>query len=120
MEFVNAINTQDDSCESFSDSSSPTPAPRDTSISDSSSTVPAPRGASEEAVDDSLPHSSVPREEPVIKSLLGKGKSRAIFDLALNMTRAEIILMKENGSKLATLSQNNFLTNIKVYIYPFS
>ncbi|XP_075505709.1 uncharacterized protein LOC142542773 isoform X1 [Primulina tabacum] len=120
MEFVNAINTQDDSCESFSDSSSTAPAPRDTSISDSSSTAPAPRDTPEEAVDDSLPHSSVPREEPVIKSLLGKGKSRVIFDLALNMTRAEILLMKENGSKLATVSQNNFLTTIKVFPSSFS
>ncbi|KZV47555.1 hypothetical protein F511_32219 [Dorcoceras hygrometricum] len=120
LEFVNAINTQDDSCESFSDSSSSAPAPRDTSLSDSSSTAHAPLDASKEVVDDSLPHPSVPREEPVIKSLLGKGKSRVIFDLALNMTRAEIILMKENGSKLATLSQNNFLTNINVYPSSFS
>ncbi|XP_073134921.1 uncharacterized protein [Henckelia pumila] len=120
MKFVNAINTQDDSCESFSDSSSTAPAPRDTSISDSSSTTPAPRDTSKEVLNDSLPHPSVPRDEPIIKSLLGKGKSRVIFDLVLNMTRAEIILMKENGSKLATLSQNNFLTNIKVFPSSFS
>lgn len=53
-------------------------------------------------------------EEPVAKSLLGKGKSRVIFYLMLNMARAQIFLMKENGSKLATLSQDNFLTDIKV------
>ncbi|XP_077244890.1 pleckstrin homology (PH) domain-containing protein [Tasmannia lanceolata] len=54
-------------------------------------------------------------QEPVVKGLLGKGKSRVIFFLSLNMARAQILLMNENGTQLATLSQNNLLTDIKVF-----
>ena len=53
-------------------------------------------------------------EERVAQGFIGKGKSRVIFYLTLQMARAQILLMKENGSKLATLSQDNFLTDIKV------
>lgn len=51
---------------------------------------------------------------PAIKGLLGKGKSRVIFHLTLNMAKAQILLMIENGESLATLSQNNLQTDIKV------
>ncbi|XP_073111690.1 uncharacterized protein [Elaeis guineensis] len=60
------------------------------------------------------PNSSVV-EEPVAKGLLGKGKTRVIFYLTLNMARAQIFLMHENGTSLATLSQNDLLTDIKVF-----
>lgn len=97
MEFVNAISFEEDSSEIISDTSS-TAAPHIMS----------------KKILNSPP--SAPMEEPVIKSLLGKGKSRVIFHLLLNMARAEIFLMKENDSKLATLAQDNFLTDIKVHM----
>ncbi|GMQ04540.1 hypothetical protein CsSME_00049923 [Camellia sinensis var. sinensis] len=103
MEFVNAINIQDESCESFSDNSSAVIVQHDIS--------------SEEMVDNCQ---STAVEEPMVKGLLGKGKSRIVFYLTLKMARAEILLMNENGSKLATLSQDNLLTDIKVFPSSFS
>lgn len=97
MEFVNAINTQEDCLESFNDSPlniiEQNDVSKKTEVDNQAADV---------------------VEEPVAKSLLGKGKSRVIFYLMLNMARAQIFLMKENGSQLATLSQDNFLTDIKV------
>lgn len=97
MEFVNAINTQEDCLESFNDSPlniiEQNDVSKKTEVDNQAADV---------------------VEEPVEKSLLGKGKSRVIFYLMLNMARAQIFLMKENGSQLATLSQDNFLTDIKV------
>ena len=52
--------------------------------------------------------------EPVIKRLLSKGKSRVVFHLTSSMAEAQVLLMKENGDLLATLSQNNLSTDIKV------
>lgn len=100
MHFVNAINLEEGSCESFSDTSSSSSLQHE--ISDAN-------------VDDG-PSAGV--DEPAVKSLLGKGKSRIVFCLKLNMARAQILLMKEDGSSLATLSQDNFLTDIKVHIFP--
>ncbi|KAG0557949.1 hypothetical protein KC19_11G167800 [Ceratodon purpureus] len=51
----------------------------------------------------------------VVKGLLGKGKERVVFLLVLDMERAEIILNKEDGSSLSTLSQENFHTDVKIY-----
>ena len=51
---------------------------------------------------------------PVIKRLLSKGKSRTVFHLTSSMAEAQILLMNENGDRLATLSQNNLSTDIKV------
>lgn len=96
MDFVNDINSPKDG---------------DDALSDMPSTSAAPHSAQKEIVNDVLPSTSM--EEP-LESLLGKGKSRVVFYLLLNMARAEIFLMKENDSKLATLAQDNFLTNIKV------
>lgn len=97
MDFVDAINSSADSSDD---------------LNDMSSTSAAPHSAQNEIVNDGLPPpASV--EEPV-ESLLGKGKSRVVFYLLLNMARAEIFLMKENDSKLATLAQDSFLTDIKV------
>uniref|UniRef100_A0A2C9U4Y6 Integrase catalytic domain-containing protein n=1 Tax=Manihot esculenta TaxID=3983 RepID=A0A2C9U4Y6_MANES len=59
-------------------------------------------------------------EDPVVKGLLGKGKSRIIFNIVLNMARAQIMLMNENETKLASLSQDNLLTDIKVFPSSFS
>ena len=97
IEFVDAINAKDEACESFSD--------------DSLAPI-VQRGVSEEEMDDN--QSMV--EEPVVKGLLGKGKSRIIFDLTLNMARTQILLMNENETMFATLSQDNLLTDIKVLL----
>lgn len=53
-------------------------------------------------------------QEPVAKGFLGKGKTRIIFYLSLNMATAQIFLMNEDGVSLATLSQSNLLADIKV------
>lgn len=95
MEFVNSIIAEVDSCESFSDTSSA-----------------AIENFSGEGVVDDQHLMAI--EEPVVKGLLGKGKSRVMFNLTLNMARAQIVLMNEDGTKLATLSQDNLLTDIKV------
>ncbi|KAK6251014.1 hypothetical protein SCA6_005019 [Theobroma cacao] len=103
MEFANAVTIEDESCESFSDNSSAVGVKHDISSED-----PA----------DNQQSTSV--EEPVVKGLLGKGKSRIIFNLKLNMAHAQILLMNENETKLATLSQENLLTDIKVFPSSFS
>ncbi|XP_057487524.1 uncharacterized protein LOC130773593 isoform X2 [Actinidia eriantha] len=103
MEFVNAINLDDESCESFSDNSSLAIVQHD---------------LSRDEVVDNRPSTAV--EEPTVKGLLGTGKSRIIFYLKLNMARAQIFLMNDNGSKLATLLQDNLLTDIKVFPSSFS
>lgn len=103
MEFVNAINIKDEDCESFSDHSSVATTQQDIS-----------RGEVAET------YQSTAKEEPIVKGFLGKGKSRVIFYLTLNMYRAQILLMNENGSKLVTLFQDNLLTDIKVFPSSFS
>jgi hypothetical protein len=52
--------------------------------------------------------------EPSIKPLLAKGKNRIVFHLTSSMAEAHILLMNENGDRLATLSQNNLSIDIKV------
>nr|XP_009413254.1 PREDICTED: uncharacterized protein LOC103994598 isoform X1 [Musa acuminata subsp. malaccensis] len=59
-------------------------------------------------------------EESKAKGLLGSGKTRIIFHLTLNMAMAQIFLMNEDGTSFATLSQNNLLTDIKVFPSSFS
>ncbi|XP_042394059.1 uncharacterized protein LOC121984930 isoform X2 [Zingiber officinale] len=59
-------------------------------------------------------------EDSKLKGLLGSGKSRIIFHLTLNMSMAQIFLMSEDGTSLATLLQNNLLTDIKVFPSSFS
>lgn len=98
MEFVNSINIKDESCESFSDSSSAAIVKQELSRDDA---VGSPR--------------SVTINDSSIKGLLGKGKSRVVFNITLNMARAQIILMNEDETKLATLSQDNLVTDIKVF-----
>ncbi|KAK6935059.1 Pleckstrin homology domain [Dillenia turbinata] len=96
MDFVNAINAREEGCESFSDNSSAVIMQHDSS----------------REIDNQWSNLV---EEPKVKGLLGKGKSRIIFFLILNMARAEISLMTENETKIATLSQNYLLTQIKVF-----
>ncbi|KAJ4951540.1 hypothetical protein NE237_028372 [Protea cynaroides] len=103
LEFVNAINIEDGASDALSDKSP------STKIEQSNF---------RNAVIEDQPSATI--QEPLIKGLLGKGKSRVIFDLSLSMARAQISLMNENGSKLATLSQNNLRTNIKVFPSSFS
>ncbi|CAA6669756.1 unnamed protein product [Spirodela intermedia] len=94
LEFVNAVSAKDDQA---------VPQyPASAFEINSSNTVPSPS------------NSDLP-QEPVVKGLLGRGKSRAIFYLMLNMARAQIFLMNENGKCLATLLQNNLLIDIKVF-----
>lgn len=100
LDFVNAINVSEDSDGYIDKSSAAT-----MNISTDDSVV--------------KPDSSLV-EEPTTKGLFGKGKTRVIFYLTLNMTKAQIFLMNENGSSLATLSQNNLLTDIKVFPSSFS
>lgn len=95
MEFVNSINIEDDSSDVVK-----------------SAEAGAGRESSRNDVTDDTDSSNL--QEPVVKGLLGKGKSRVVFCLLLNMARAQILLMNENGTQLATLLQNNLLTDIKV------
>lgn len=97
MEFVNAINIKDERFESFRDSSSTAIMKQDVSR--------------EDVVDDKY---STSFEEPVVKGLLGKGKSRIMFNLTLHMAHAQILLMNEDETKLASLSQDNLLMDIMV------
>ncbi|CAN1333900.1 Intermembrane lipid transfer protein VPS13 [Linum perenne] len=103
MEFVSAINADSETRESAGNASSST-----ATIQNSSS------------VDNLFDDQNIDTEEKVVMGLLGKGKSRVIFNLILNMARAEILLMNENETKLATLSQENLLTDIKVFPSSFS
>ncbi len=53
-------------------------------------------------------------EDSVVKGLLGKGKERVVFFVALDMELAEIVLNLEDGQQLATLSQKDLRTEVKV------
>lgn len=97
MEFVNAINIKDDTSESSSDNSSAAIVKQDVS--------------NEDVVDDKY---SMTVGEPVIKGLLGKGKSRIMFNIKLHMAHAQIFLMNDDETKLSSLSQDKLLTDIKV------
>lgn len=103
LEFASSITIEEESCESFSDSSSAVGVTRDISSEDPT---------------DNLQSTSI--EEPVVKGLLGKGKSRIIFNLTLNMAHAQILLMNENETKFASLSQENLRTDIKVCLSCFA
>lgn len=99
LEFVSAINVEDEKSETFSDN------------------LPLAMVKHEISEEYVVGQDSTPVEELVVKGLLGKGKSRTIFNLVLKMARAEILLMHENGTKFATLSQDNLLTDIKVHCF---
>lgn len=98
MEFANAINYEE---------AKETQSVNGTGSGNFSGPITKESGAEEQS-------SSTAVQEPAIRALLGKGKSRVIFHLTLNMAKAAIYLMNETGFSIATLSQNNLLTDIKV------
>jgi len=98
MEFMNAINLANGS-DTDKDKSTYPATVEDSAIEESKSDL---------------------ESEPSIKPLLAKGKSRIVFHLTSSMAEAQILLMNENGDRLATLSQNNLSTDIKVFTSSFS
>lgn len=100
MEFVNSINIEDENLATSGESSS---------------------AIIENDVSRDLDGlNATTAEEHAVKGLLGKGKSRVMFNLTLKMAQAQILLMKENETKLACLSQESLLTDIKVFPSSFS
>lgn len=101
MEFINSINIEDANLATSIESSSTSIIKNDVSrdLDDLNATM---------------------VEEHAVKGLLGKGKSRVMFNLTLKMAQAQILLMKENETKLACLSQESLLTDIKVFPSSFS
>ncbi|XP_031502249.1 uncharacterized protein LOC116265643 [Nymphaea colorata] len=71
-------------------------------------------------IDDHTENLNSKFQDTVARGLLGKGKYRVMFSLSLNMANAWILLMKEDGIPLATLSQNNLHTHIRVFQSSFS
>ena len=98
IEFANAINLEEESCESLSDNSSSSIIKHNSQIEE----------------DEQIPKNM---EDGIVKGLLGKGRSRVVFSLELKMARAQIFLVKENESNLASLFQDNLLANIKVLFH---
>ncbi|KAG0473074.1 hypothetical protein HPP92_014931 [Vanilla planifolia] len=102
LEFVDAINVMEN-------------APTE---NDSKSPMPNVSTANFNSVEDG-PTSYI-IDEPVAKGFLSNGKTRIIFFLSLNMATAQIFLMNEDETSLATLSQNNLVADIKVFSSSFS
>lgn len=101
MEFINSINIEDKNLATASDSSSTARMKKDVSRDG-----------------DDLQSTAV--EDHAVKGLFGKGKSRVMFNLTLKMAQAQILLMKENETKLACLFQESLLTDIRVFPSSFS
>lgn len=97
VDFANAVNLEEESCESFSDDSSSGIVGHNNPIGE----------------DEQISNTT---KDGIVKGLLGKGKSRTIFNLALKMSRAQIFLVKEDETVLSCLSQDNLLADIKVLI----
>ncbi|CAM6084054.1 unnamed protein product [Calypogeia fissa] len=55
------------------------------------------------------------RNDSVVKGLLGKGKSRIVFLVAMNMDRVQVVLNLEDGNQLSILSLADLHTDIKVF-----
>ena len=55
---------------------------------------------------------AVPQD--VVKGLLGRGKSRVVFRLKLDMESARISVNKEDGTQLGMLAQDEFRFELKV------
>lgn len=53
-------------------------------------------------------------ERHIVKGLLGRGKSRVVFRLRMDMESARIYLNKEDGSQLAMLAQEKFMMDLRV------
>jgi vacuolar protein sorting-associated protein 13A/C len=65
---------------------------------------------------DSGGSTEAPAPRDVVKGLLGRGKSRVVFRLKLDMESARISVNKEDGSKLGMLIQDKFGFELKVNI----
>lgn len=82
-------------------------------ISDSpGTTASSPAKATEENDTKGSTEAAVPRD--VVKGLLGRGKSRVVFRLKLNMESARISVNKEDGTQLGMLVQDEFRFELKV------
>ncbi|KAG0559465.1 hypothetical protein KC19_10G107200 [Ceratodon purpureus] len=83
-------------------------------LSDSSENPPTPPAkVLEESDTKENPEAAVARD--VVKGLLGRGKSRVVFRLKLDMESARISINKEDGSQLGMLAQDDFRFELKVY-----
>jgi vacuolar protein sorting-associated protein 13A/C len=69
----------------------------------------------EDVDEDGIPKVPYERKDSVVKGLLGQGKDRVMFLLVVNMDLAQIVLNSDDGSQLATLSQENLHTEVKLY-----
>ncbi|XP_024542530.1 uncharacterized protein LOC9648284 isoform X1 [Selaginella moellendorffii] len=54
-------------------------------------------------------------QRQLVKGLLGRGKSRVVFGLKMDMESTRIFLNLEDGSQLAMLAQEKFQMDLKVY-----
>lgn len=59
-------------------------------------------------------NTSFHRNDSVVKGLLGRGKSRIVFLVVLDMDRAQIVLNLEDGLQLSVLSLEDLHTEVKV------
>jgi vacuolar protein sorting-associated protein 13A/C len=85
-------------------------------LSDSPGNPPAsPAKVVEESHTKGSPEAAVPRD--VVKGLLGRGKSRVVFRLKLDMESARISVNKEDGSQLGMLAQDDFRFDLKVSFF---
>jgi vacuolar protein sorting-associated protein 13A/C len=69
----------------------------------------------EDVNEDGIPKVPYERKDSVVKGLLGQGKDRVMFLLVVDMDLAQIVLNSDDGSQLATLSQENLHTEVKLY-----
>ncbi|CAH1433632.1 unnamed protein product [Lactuca virosa] len=56
-------------------------------------------------------------EQAKVKGLLGHGKSRTVFSMAMNIDSVIVYLNKEDGSQLAMIVQERFMLGLKVKNY---
>jgi vacuolar protein sorting-associated protein 13A/C len=56
------------------------------------------------------------RNDSVVKGLLGRGKSRIVFLVVLDMDRAQIVLNLEDGNQLSVLTLADLHTEVKVLL----
>jgi vacuolar protein sorting-associated protein 13A/C len=59
-------------------------------------------------------NSSFHRNDSVVKGLLGRGKSRIVFLVVLDMDRVQVVLNLEDGNQLSVLSLADLHNEIKV------
>ncbi|CAM6102066.1 unnamed protein product [Calypogeia fissa] len=86
-------------------------------IMDSDTGIPLPRASIDSPSPTENPEAA---QRDIVKGLLGRGKSRVIFQLKMDMESARIYLNKEDGSQLAVLAQERLMMDLKVYPGSFS